>query len=96
MKKQIFVNVAVKDLQKSIAFFRELGFSFKKEFTNEKATCMVVAENIFVMLLVEHFFKGFTKTELCDAHKNTEAIMGIAVESREEVNEIVWCRTGNS
>jgi hypothetical protein len=61
MATQIFVNLPVKDLNKSIGFFTRLGFSFNVEFTDEKATCMVVGENIFVMLLVEEFSKPSQK-----------------------------------
>lgn len=56
---KIFVNLPVKDLQRSVAFFTELGFEFNPQFTDENATCMVVNDKIFVMLLVEHYFKTF-------------------------------------
>ena len=61
MAKQIFVNLPVKDLGKTIEFFKKLGFEFNPQFTDENATCMVVNDNIFVMLLVEKFFKTFTQ-----------------------------------
>ena len=60
MKTKIFLNLAVKDLNKSIAFFTQLGFSFNPQFTNEKGTCLIIGENINVMLLVEEFYKTFT------------------------------------
>ncbi|MEO5890730.1 MAG: glyoxalase/bleomycin resistance/extradiol dioxygenase family protein, partial [Ferruginibacter sp.] len=63
MATKIFVNLPVKDLNKTVAFFTELGFTFNPQFTNEKATCMIISEDIFVMLLVEPFFKTFTKKE---------------------------------
>jgi uncharacterized protein len=59
----------VKDLGKTIEFFKKLGFEFNPQFTDENATCMVVNENIFVMLLVEKFFKTFTQKEICDTTK---------------------------
>lgn len=61
MKTKIFVNIPVKELNKSVDFFTKLGFNFNPQFTDENATCMIVGEDIFVMLLVEKFFKSFTK-----------------------------------
>jgi len=87
--RQIFVNLPVKDLPRSVAFFTALGFSFNPQFTNENATCMIVDENIFVMLLVEPFFQGFIKKTICDAHKNTEVLVCLSCESRAEVDELV-------
>lgn len=89
MAKQIYVNLPVKQLDRSIEFFTKLGFTFNPDFTNENATCMVVSDNIFVMLLVEDFFKTFTKKEIADASKTTEAIICLSAESREEVNDLV-------
>ena len=89
MARQIFVNLPVKDLPRSVAFFTALGFSFNPQFTNENATCMIVDENIFVMLLVEPFFQGFIKKEICDARKSTEVLVCLSCESRTEVDELV-------
>ena len=89
MARQIFVNLPVKDLPRSVAFFTALGFSFNPQFTNENATCMIVDENIFVMLLVEPFFQGFIKKSICDAHKSTEVLVCLSCESRAEVDELV-------
>ena len=89
MSKQIFVNLPVKDLNRSIEFYAKLGFSFEPKFTDRNATCMIVGENIFVMLLVETFFKSFTKKEITDTSKNTEVIVCISAESREKVDEMV-------
>ncbi|WKA53562.1 VOC family protein [Planococcus shixiaomingii] len=87
--KEIYVNLPVKDLDKSVEFFTKLGFDFQPEMTDEKATCMIVSENIFVMLLTEPFFKTFTKKELTDASKSTEVIVAISADSRQSVNDIV-------
>jgi len=87
--KQIFVNLPVKDLGKTIEFFKKLGFEFNPQFTDEKATCMVVNENIFVMLLVEKFFKTFTQKEICDTTKNTELIIALSTENREKVDQML-------
>ncbi|MCA0174002.1 VOC family protein [Bacillus sp. RAR_GA_16] len=87
--KQVFVNLPVKDLERSITFFKELGFEFNPQFTDKNATCMILNENTFVMLLVEEFFQTFTDKELVNANSSTEVIMALSAESREEVDEIV-------
>ena len=89
MATQIFVNLPVKDLDKSIQFFTHLGYTFNPQFTNEKATCMIISDNIFVMLLVEPFFKTFVPNEIADATKSTESIICLSSESREKVDEMV-------
>jgi len=89
MAKQIFVNLPVKDLKKSVAFFTKLGFSFNQQFTDANATCMIIGENIFAMLLVEPFFKTFTKKEIADTSKSTEVLLCLSAESREKVDEMV-------
>jgi hypothetical protein len=88
MAKQIFVNLAVKDLDRSVEFFTSLGYTFNPQFTDENATCMIVGDNIFVMLLVEPFFRTFTPKPLCDAHKNTEVLVCLSLGSRAEVDEL--------
>lgn len=89
MATQIFVNLPVKDLNRSVAFFTKLDYQFDPQFTDENATCMIVGENIFVMLLVESFFKTFTNKELCDATRIAEVIVCLSVESRAQVDEMV-------
>ena len=89
MPIQIFVNLAVKDLPKSKAFFSALGYSFNPQFTNDDAACMVISDTIYTMLLTEPFFKKFTSKELVDAKKSTEAIVCLSAESRAAVEEIV-------
>ena len=90
MHKQIFVNLPVKDLNKTIDFFTKLGFKFNPQFTDKNSTCMIIGENIFAMLLVKKFFKGFIPgKDISDASKSTEALMGITAESREEVDEMI-------
>jgi len=89
MSTKIFVNLPVKDLGKSIDFFTALGFSFNPQFTDENAGCLVISDDIYAMLLVESFFKSFTKKDIADATKTTEAIVALGVESRERVDELV-------
>ena len=66
MARKIFVNLPIRDMERSQAFFKSLGFSFNPQFTNEQGACMVVSEDIFVMLLVEPFFQTFTKKPISD------------------------------
>jgi uncharacterized protein len=89
MATQIFVNLPVKDLNKSVEFFTKLGYEFNSQFTDENATCMIVAENIFVMLLVEKFFKTFTPKEICDTAKSAEVLVALSFESRAEVDAMI-------
>lgn len=88
MNTKIFVNLPVKNLNKSIEFFTKIGFSFNPQFTDENATCMIIGEDIFIMLLVEDFFKKFIKKEISDATKSTEVIVSLSADSREKVNEL--------
>src|SRR5690606_36155565 len=85
----IFVNLPVKDLGRSKAFFGALGFSFNPEFTSEEGASMIVNDGASVMLLREDFFKTFTKREICDTSSHTEAILALSCRTREEVDEIV-------
>lgn len=89
MDTKIFVNLPVKDLGVTMEFFGKLGFEFNPQFTNENAACLVVSQDIFVMLLVESFFQTFTKKELADATKVTEVITALSVESREAADELL-------
>ena len=86
--KQIFVNLPVKNLDKSIEFFTKVGFKFNPQFTDKNATCMIIGENIFAMLLVEDFFKTFIKKPISDAKKSTEVLLALSVDSRKEADEI--------
>jgi uncharacterized protein len=86
---KIFLNLPVRDLNKTIEFFTKLGFKFNPQFTDENATCMIVGEDIFVMLLVEKFFRTFTKKEISDTSKNTEMIVALSMESKEKVDQMI-------
>jgi uncharacterized protein len=89
MARKIFVNLPIKDMERSQAFFRALGFSFNPQFTNEQGACMVISEDIFTMLLVEPFFQTFTKKPISDAKKSTEVLVCLSCDSREEVDALV-------
>jgi uncharacterized protein len=90
MAEQIFVNLPIKDVNKSKEFFTELGFEYNPQFSNENALCMKIGKNIYAMLLVEKFFKTFTADKgISDATKSTEVLIAIDAESREEVDSLI-------
>lgn len=89
MARQIYVNLPVKDLDKTVAFFTSLGFRFNPQFTSEQATCMIVADNIFVMLLTEPFFSSFTSKAIADTQTVTEVIVSLSAESRQAVDDML-------
>ena len=88
MATQIYVNLPVKNLEESVEFFTALGFSFNPDYTDENATCMIINDDAFVMLLVEGFFKTFTSKDIADSTGSTEAIMAFSVDSREGVDDM--------
>ncbi|MFP2933697.1 VOC family protein [Pyxidicoccus sp. 3LG] len=88
MGTKIFVNLPVQSLKRSTEFFGKLGYTFNAKFTDENATCMVIGEDIYAMLLVKDFFKGFIgKKEIADSTKTTESLIALSVNSRAEVDE---------
>ena len=87
--RKIFVNLPVADLKQSMRFFSRLGFEFNRQFTDDKAACMVVSDEAFVMLLAEPFFRTFTARQPCDTRTHTEAICALSCQSRAEVDELV-------
>jgi uncharacterized protein len=89
MNTKVFVNLPVKDLKRSMDFFSNLGFSFNPQFTDEKAACMELNSDGFVMLLAEPFFKQFINKDIADATKSTEVLVAISADSKEKVNERV-------
>jgi predicted lactoylglutathione lyase/uncharacterized protein YndB with AHSA1/START domain len=89
MATQLFVNLPIKDLKKSMDFFSGLGFSFNMQYTNELAACMIINQQAFAMLLTENFFKGFIKNPISDAHSQTEVLNALSYGSREAVNELM-------
>jgi predicted lactoylglutathione lyase len=88
--RQIFVNLPVKDLERSKKFFQGLGFGIDPQFTDDKAACVVVEKGtIHVMLLTEPFFKTFTPRAIADAKRNTEVLVCLSCASDEEVKDLV-------
>lgn len=88
MARKIFVNLPVESLERSTAFFKQLGFTFNAQFTDKNATCMVITEDIYAMLLVRDFFRTFTKKEVANATRVTEAIIALTADSRAEVDDL--------
>lgn len=89
MSTMIFVNLPVKDLDRSVAFFTRLGYTFNPQFTDETATCMVISDTIYVMLLTEAKFREFTPKQICDTSRYTEVLVALTAESREAIDETV-------
>ena len=86
---KIFVNLPVDDLPRSMAFFRALGYTFNPQFTDENAACLVLGDDIYVMLLVKPFFKGFITTEVAQAKQASEMIIALSADSRDAVDTLV-------
>lgn len=89
MAKQIFINIAVKDLQKSLGFYTALGFTNNPQFSDDTAKCMVWSENIFVMLLTHEKFSGFTSKPIADTKTKIAGLFSLSLDSIEEVNNIM-------
>jgi uncharacterized protein len=89
MHSQIFVNLPVKDLKRSVDFFTKLGYRFNPQFTDENATCMILGDNLFAMLLVEKFFASFTSKAIADTSKFNEVLTCLSCDSKQEVDDLV-------
>lgn len=87
--QQVFINLPIKDMARSKAFFTSLGYSFNPQFTNDQGACLVISDTIYVMLLVESFFKTFTRKAVADAAKTTEVLVCLSCESRAQVDALV-------
>jgi predicted lactoylglutathione lyase len=89
MSTEIFVNLPVKDINRSNTFFESLGFALEPKFSNDQASCVILGENMFAMLLIESFFKTFTNKPISDARKSTEVLVCVSCESRAKVDDLV-------
>lgn len=89
MHKQIFVNLPIENMARSQTFFRALGYEFNPEFSNEQGACLVVGENLYVMLLVKEFYQTFTSKTIADARTTSEVLVCFSCDSREEVDALV-------
>jgi predicted lactoylglutathione lyase len=88
MSTKIFVNLPVKDLDRSKAFFKALGWTFNPQFTDETAACLVISEDVYAMLLTHRKFAEFTDKQIADASRTAEALIAIGVDRREDVDRI--------
>jgi len=86
---QLFVNLPVQNLDRAVAFYTQLGYSFNPQFTDENATCMILGENLFAMLLVRPFFQTFTQKELIDPQRQVQTLVALSVDGREAVDALV-------
>lgn len=87
--RKVFINLPVKNLKRSMEFFSKLGFEYNQQFTDEKAACMILSEEAYVMLLTQPFFQTFTRRALCDSSQHTEVLLAVSCDSREEVDRMV-------
>ena len=89
MPKQIFVNLPVRDLKKATAFYTAIGASQNPQFSDDTASCMVLSETIFVMLLTHAKWASFTKKPIVDAHRESEVMLALSADDRSAVDKIV-------
>ncbi len=89
MKTDVYINLPVNDLKKSVDFFKQLGFKFNSKFSNEQAACMKLNNESYVMLLQEIFFQDFTKNAIADTSQFTEVLLAISVDSKNNVNSLL-------
>jgi predicted lactoylglutathione lyase len=89
MSTKIFVNLPVKNLDASMAFFSSLGYTFNKQFTDSTAACLVISDDIYSMLITEDKFKQFTPKAISDTKKSSEVLIGLSCQSREQVDDLV-------
>ena len=89
MAKQIFINLAVKNLQKSMDFYSALGFTNNPQFSDDTGKCMVWSENIFVMLLTHEKFKTFATKPIADTKSSVAGLFSLSLDSIEDVNKLV-------
>ena len=89
MNKQVFFNLPVADLPRSMAFFKALGFAPNPHFTGDDAGCIVISDSIFVMLATHAKFRQFTPKQVCDTSKAVEVLISLSCESRQEVDDLV-------
>jgi hypothetical protein len=89
MATKVFINLPVKDLEKSKAFFLKLGFTFNMDFSDDKAACLVLGDNIFAMLLVQEYFTSFTKKPIADTQQHAQVLIALDADSRGAVDQMI-------
>ncbi|MDC0721306.1 VOC family protein [Nannocystis bainbridge] len=86
--RKLFVNLAIRDLERTVEFFTKLGFTFNPQFTDDKCTCMIVSEEAFFMLMTEERFRDFTPQGICDTRTHREGLFALSATSRAEVDQL--------
>lgn len=89
MSTKIFLNLPVKDLDKSMAFFRALGWDFNKQFTDETAASLVISDDIYAMLLTHKKFNEFTDKQIADTSKTAQILIALSQDSKADVHKLV-------
>lgn len=89
MATEIYVNLPVKNLPRSRAFFESMGYHFNPQFSNDQGACLVISDTIYAMLLTEPFFKTFTKKAIADTQTSTEVLICLSCENRAQVDQLV-------
>ena len=89
MNTKVFINLPVKNLEASKAFYTALGYTINEQFSNEQAACVVISEEIYVMLLTHPFYQGFTTKNIADSSNTSEVINCLSADSREDVDALV-------
>ena len=89
MSKQIFLNLPIADLPRSMAFYKELGFDHNPQFSDDSGACIVISETIYVMLATHAKFRQFTPKAVCDTSKAVEILINLSCESKQEVDDLV-------
>ncbi len=89
MPTKIFVNLPIADLHRSVEFFKKVGYTFNAQFSDETATCMVISEDIYAMLLTKPKFKTFIPGEISDATKQTEVLVSLSCDSKQAVDDVI-------
>lgn len=89
MHTMIFVNLPIRDLDASRAFFTSLGYTFNEAFSDENALCLILGDNLYAMLLKREFFQTFTPREVADARATTEVLVALSVGARDDVDRLI-------
>lgn len=89
MSRSIFINLPIKDLQRSIDFFNALGFTYNPQFSDDTGACFVISDVIHLMILTEEKFRTFSPHPISDARGVTEVLNALSCSSREEVDDLV-------
>ncbi len=89
MSQKIFVNLPVSDLKRAMSFYEAIGFKNNPQFSDETAACMVVSEEIYVMILTHEKFSQFVNKDICNTRSQVAAILSLEMESNAKVDELV-------